>query len=327
MGLEKLKGKVRGTVNNAKFFVKKNSPEILLVTGVIGVVTGTILACRATLKAKEVIDEHKKSLDMIAEVSGNPENENKYTVEDKKKDLAIVYGKTAFKLSKLYAPVVILETASIAAIVGSHNILTKRNVALAAAYAGVEQSFKEYRKQVVDRFGETVDKELQYKLKSETVKMEEVTDDGEIVEVEKEVETSVLSQYGDYAIYFDKGYCTQAEGDDLHDGWFLGATEVSADDVLHADYFVVLNDVLDNLGYSKDLSDPEVARIRQAGMVVGWRYVEGGNPRGDNQVKFDIYKTHRTLPDGKVIPTMIVAFNTDKGNIYDHMLDVKGKKK
>ena len=46
------------------------------------------------------------------------------------------------------APAVALGTLSIASIVASHNILKKRNVALAAAYATVDKTFKEYRKYI-----------------------------------------------------------------------------------------------------------------------------------------------------------------------------------
>ena len=35
----------------AQLLVKKYSPELLLTGGIVGVVGGTVLACRATLKA------------------------------------------------------------------------------------------------------------------------------------------------------------------------------------------------------------------------------------------------------------------------------------
>ena len=64
------------------------------------------------------------------------------------------------KFAKLYAPAVMLGAASIASILASHNIMKKRNVALAAAYAAVDKSFKDYRDRVIERFGEQVEKEL-----------------------------------------------------------------------------------------------------------------------------------------------------------------------
>lgn len=49
---------------------------------------------------------------------------------------------------------------SITSILASNNILRKRNVALTAAYATLDKCFKEYRGNVVERFGEQVDREL-----------------------------------------------------------------------------------------------------------------------------------------------------------------------
>ena len=44
------------TFTRAGLKLKKHSPEILLVTGVVGVVTSSVMACKATLKVTEVID-------------------------------------------------------------------------------------------------------------------------------------------------------------------------------------------------------------------------------------------------------------------------------
>ena len=142
---------VNRTAHKVGLKVKKHSPEILVVIGVVGVVTSTVMACKATTKASDVIEEHKKEMDDIHFVAETkPE---KYSEEDFQKDTAIVYTQTAVKLAKLYAPAVAIGAVSIACIIGSHNILTKRNAALAAAYTAVDKTFKEYRNRVVDRFG------------------------------------------------------------------------------------------------------------------------------------------------------------------------------
>ena len=42
--------------------VSKHSPEILLVAGVVGGVCATVMACKATLRADEVLDKHTEEM-------------------------------------------------------------------------------------------------------------------------------------------------------------------------------------------------------------------------------------------------------------------------
>lgn len=128
------------------FKLQKHSPEILVVAGVIGAVASAVMACKATTKLGDILDDSRDKIDSIHDVIENPDKVNgEYTQEDGNKDLAIVYTQTALKVAKVYAPAVILGGLSITAILTSNNILRKRNIALAAAYTAVDKSFKEYR--------------------------------------------------------------------------------------------------------------------------------------------------------------------------------------
>ena len=145
------------------FGFKKHLPEIMVVSGVIGLVGSAIMACKATTKVSEIIEDTKEQVDTIHEISENPESHNlseEYTEEDAKKDLVIVYTQTAVKLIKLYGPAVIIGGASIAAIRSGHGILRKRHAALRPAYDAINRSFKEYRGRLVERFREDLDKEM-----------------------------------------------------------------------------------------------------------------------------------------------------------------------
>ena len=154
------------TINKIGFQVKKHSPEILVAVGVVGTVTSTVMACKATLKVNDILDETKDTIDKIHECAENPDMADNYSIEDSKKDLTTVYIQTGVKLAKLYAPAVTLGVLSVGCIVKSNNILTKRNAALAAAYTAVDKSFKEYRGRVVERFGTGLDRELKYDIKA-----------------------------------------------------------------------------------------------------------------------------------------------------------------
>ena len=107
-----ISNKFSRTFNKIGFQLKKHSPEILVVAGVIGTVASAVMACKATLKVNEVIDESKKDIDKIHEAieHGCTAAGEDYTVEDSKKDLSIVYIQTGVKLAKLYAPAIALGT-------------------------------------------------------------------------------------------------------------------------------------------------------------------------------------------------------------------------
>ena len=138
----KFMNKMTRKVNKIGFKVKQHSPEILITAGVIGVVASGVMACKATTKVNDIITETKEQLEPIHAAGERLKNNEElmcsdgtqYTKEDNQKDLTIVYIQTGVKLVKLYAPSVALGALSLGAIITSHKILSKRNVALAAAY-------------------------------------------------------------------------------------------------------------------------------------------------------------------------------------------------
>ena len=162
---------ITGAFYKTKFQLKQHSPEILIAAGVIGTVASAVLACKATLKVNDILDEAKENIDKIhtATETGTTPGGQLYDVEDSKKELAVVYTQTGVKLIKLYALPVALGAASIACMISSHNILNKRNSALTAAYIAADKGFREYRGRVVERFGKEVDKELRYNLQKQEI--------------------------------------------------------------------------------------------------------------------------------------------------------------
>ena len=257
--------------------LKKHSPEILLVAGIVGAVTSAVMACKATLKANDIVEESKTQIDTIHEVSENPEMAEKYSEEDKKKDLAIVYTQTAVKFIKLYGPSVLLGVASLGCMVGSNRILNKRNVALAAAYATVDKGFKDYRGRVIERFGKELDKELRYNIKAQEFEKVTVDDNGNETITTETVEVADPNHYSPYAIVFDDGN-TGWDKDPELTKFFLIQQQNYANDLLKSRGHLFLNEVYDMLG----------AKRTKAGAQVGWVYDEK-NASGDNFVDFGIF--------------------------------------
>ena len=294
--------------------VKTHSPEILIVSGVIGVVTATVLACRATLKVNDVLEEAKEAIDIIHKEEA--EKTEKYTEKDAKKDLTIVYIQSGLKFAKLYAPAIILGSLSLTGIFASNNILRKRNMALAAAYTTVDKAYKEYRKRVIEKYGEEVDKQLRFGSHVEKIEEEEVDPEtGKVKKVKKNVEVTSIDGYSPYAIYFDDLTSNYYEKNENYNNMFFKSIQNYLNDLLRIKGMITLNDALDALGIKWD--NEEFKRLRQAGLVVGWKY-EKDNTIGDNRVLLDIIPTNRKLEDGSIISTYIIDFNVD-GSIYDRV--------
>lgn len=304
-----MKEKFVNVYNGVKGKVEKHSPEILMGVGVVGVVTGTVMACRATLKLNDILEEAQETRDKIKEVASNPNYEDKYTEEDAKKDLAVNYIQTGVKVAKLYAPAVAVGVAGVGCVLASHDIMKKRNVALSAAYLTVDKSFKEYKQRVVDRFGEEVEKEIRYGIKAEEIVETVVDEEGNETTVTETVKTMNPTLYSDYARFFDEASpCWQ--NDPEYNLMFLRAQQQYANDLLRAKGRLFLNDVYDMLGIEKT----------KAGQIVGWVY-DRENPNGDNFVDFGIYDMSkervRAFVNGYET-NILLDFNVD-GNIWDLM--------
>lgn len=273
--------------HKAGFMLKKHSPEILMVTGIVTGVASVIAACKASMKVQGVLEETKANVDYIhdgvkkGEVKGYNEDGEvdiiPYSAEDGKKDLTYVYAKTGLKLAKMYGPAVALGTASIGCVLMSHNSIHKRNLALTAAYTTVEQGFKEYRERVVERFGEKLDKELKYNIKAEEVERVVTHEDGTEEVVKETIEVADPNPCSDYGFCFCEG-CTGWEKNAELNLFFVKQTQNWATDKLRAQGYLFLNDVRKMFGLPPT----------QAGQIVGWVY-DKDNPIGDNYVDFGIY--------------------------------------
>ena len=308
--MNKLMTKITTKMGKVGLILKKYEPEILVVTGAIGAVGSTVLACRATLKVSEVLDEHKDTINTIHDAASNEELKEEYTHEDEKKDVALTYFQTGVKIAKLYAPSVILGTLSLGAMFASNNMLKKRNVALATAYAAIDKSFKEYRGRVVDKYGEEVDKELRYGTRSEKIKVTEVDPEtGEEKTVKKEVKVADPNLKSDYAMYFNRQ--TSAYYDACYDYnlSMLRATESYFTTLLQTRGHVTLNEVLNHIGIAST----------KAGMVVGW-YYDKKNPDSDDQIDLRIQEIYLDNHDGTYEKTIVIDPNV-QGSIYELMED------
>lgn len=305
--------------SKTKFKLQKHSPEILVVAGVIGTVVGAIMACKATTKVNSILESASSDIDAIHDCMENKSLTEDYSEEEGKKELMAVYAQTAVKFVKLYAPSVLIGALSITSILASNNMLRKRNVALAAAYATIDEGFKKYRNRVIERFGEQVDRELKYNLKVKKFKEKEVDPEtGKEKKVEKTAFVVNPSDISDYARFFEK-YTVDEDGNSIvNPHWdenneynlmFLKAQESYANDLLRAKKRLFLNEVYEMLGLPRT----------KAGQIVGWVY-DPDNPKADSYVDFGIYSDNLSYSDyvNGFDPAILLDFNVD-GNIWEKM--------
>ena len=293
--------KLSRSFGRAGLQLKKHSPEILVVTGVIGTVASTIMACKATTKLDDILAEAQDRLDSVKDYIETDEYAEKYTEEEGKKAIALTYVKTGLEVAKLYAPAVAVGTLSITAILAGHNITRKRNVALAAAYTAVDTAFKDYRGRVVSRFGEALDKELRYNIKTKEVEEVVQNEDGS-QEIVKKTVNVVEDGPSEYAKFFDE-YCSGWTPDPEYNLNCLRDQQKYANYLLKKKGHVFLNEVYDLLGIERT----------KAGQIVGWIY-DIDNPNGDNQIDFGIYDINN--PDKRQFvngleKSILLDFNVD----------------
>lgn len=316
----KLMTQVNGAVNKAVFQLKKYSPEILIVAGVTGTIVSAVMACKATLKVNDVLDNAKNEIEKIHEAKEHGCNAAgvEFTEEDSKKALAKTYVKTGLELGKLYGPSVALCTLSVTGILTSNNILRKRYIASAAAYATLDKAHRMYENRVIDRFGEEVHRQLKYNLSPQEVVETVVDEKGEEEQVRVVKNCVNPEDISGYARFFEeftrdeKGNVIKNhfwENNNDYNLMFLKSQQRYANDKLIVDGRVFLNDVYKMLGLPTS----------KAGQVVGWVY-DPENGKGDNYIDFGIFASNQNYSDFVYgnDNAILLDFNVD-GNIWELM--------
>lgn len=147
-------------IYRTKAFLGRNSSTILTCIGGAGVVATTVMAVKATPKALALLEEAK---------------------EEKGEEL------TKFEVVKTagpaYIPTIITGVSTIACIFGANALNKRQQAALVSAYALVDNSFKEYKKKVVELYGEDADG----RVREEIAKDEYVNSEFEIEDPNKKL--------------------------------------------------------------------------------------------------------------------------------------------
>lgn len=268
---------------------QKHAPRALFVGGIFGILSSTVLACRATMKLEKTLGQMEYDV-MASKIATYP------TQSDRNKDLVRVYLKNTLRLAKLYGPAAVVGGVSIAALTGSHVTLSRRNVGLTAAYSAVSMSFDEYRKRVRDQLGEKAELDVYHASKKEVVTREGKT---------KEIRTSDPTKWSPYARWFEESndnWTKSAEQNFI----FIKMTQEYLNHILRVRGHVFLNEAYDALGLERS----------KEGAIVGWVFDKSDNTKGDNFIDFGLYESTSMQFLQGWERNVILDFNVD-GVIYD----------
>lgn len=264
-------GKVTRFFGRTGLKIRKYSPEILVVTGTVSVVTGLVLACKATLKAEEVLDKHEEEMEIIHSAVRNASDKAEYSENDRRRDTVVVYAHTVGRYIKLYAPGVGFTLLGIGCYLSAYGILKRRNVALMAAYKALETAFADYRKRVIEDVGEEKDREYRYGVRAGTI------------------DCPGGSEYAGYTLpdgreasMYSRLFTEKTSAQWCHSNstnrMNLRLWQNWANDLLNARGHVFLNEVYQMLGFEST----------KAGQVVGW--VKHNPNGGDNYIDFRLFE-------------------------------------
>lgn len=284
------------TVQRGLLHAKKASPHILVGVGIVGVVGGAVLASRASMGLDKVMDDHRRDIETIKHVFA----EGNQTEKEYQKNLTGVYIDTGKELARRYWPAVTVGAIGVAALIGSHGIMTQRNAALVVAYKGAETALMEYRKRVIEEYGPDKDRDYQLGIYEENVVDPDTGKKKKVAKIDK-------NHPSRYAVIFDNGNRNWDPTPD-YSKIFIMAQEQYANDLLASRGHVLLNDVYDTLGFDRKVE----------GALVGWVWTKGA-PDEDNHIDFGIFDIHdepkRMFVNGEE-QNIILDFNVH-GVVYD----------
>lgn len=129
--------KLSRAYSKTKLYLQRSSPTILTCIAASGVIVSSVMAAKATPKA----------LALLEKVSGEKGGE-------------LTTLETVLTAAPAYIPSVVVGMSTIACIFGANILNKQKQAALVSAYALVNNSFKEYRKKLIELHGEEADVEV-----------------------------------------------------------------------------------------------------------------------------------------------------------------------
>lgn len=292
--------------NTSKTFIKigakltKHGPTVLTIVGVVGVGVGMVLTWKASRKHDDLVNDIIDDMEEVHAMNPNENPDPNSISKDANKVYTVAlikaWGRTAWKVTKVYAAPILVTSASLLSIIMSHKILMRRYSATLAACSLAEQSLMLYRSRVAEKYGEETENKLWLGIDENSVETVVLDKDGNPkIDKNGEVKTKTekhesLNKYianlSPYAMIFDRNCSEFKIGDDVYNQAIVESTEKYCNAIIRARASVtgigvmVLNEVRERFGIGKQMYKTK------AGQVTGWVYMrDKENAIGDNYIK------------------------------------------
>jgi hypothetical protein len=287
--------KLTRTIVRSALKSKKNSPQTFFGFGIVGVLGGTVLACRATLSLPDAVDDFQEEIEDVKAMGERrlSSNDDSYNEREYYKDLGYVYGKNTVKIAKLYGPSIIVGALSIGALTGSHVTLKRRNASLTAAVAAVSTAYEEYRIRVKSEIGADRELDIYHAIENRIITREDGSK--EVIKI------ADPNRWSPYARWFDEASPYWEKNSEIN-RLYVQAAQNLFNNKLQIRGHVFLNEIYDHFGIEHS----------SAGAVVGWIL----GPEGDNYIDFGIFDAYQRDFVNGWERSILLDFNVD-GVIYD----------
>nr|DAT25298.1 MAG TPA: hypothetical protein [Caudoviricetes sp.] len=286
--------------------VSKHAPAILTGLGIAGFTATAVLTAKQTLSVGEVTWEDLNELSTVKAA----EDEEKFEKRDIQIAKARAWGNLTKHLLKHYALPLSLGATSAISLILAHRISAHRIAGLSMAYAGLEESFRNYKDRIEEGFGKEETERILAEADANALdkaKMDYYNETGREFQLKPEEFMRELG-VSPYAVVFDQN-AKAWEGNEDYSLMILHAQENYANDILRTRGYLLLNDVYKGLGLPPT----------SAGSVVGWVY---DNEDGDGIVEFGNFEVfnYRDYDPvlGREVTKFVLDFNVD-GVIYDQI--------
>lgn len=246
---------------------RDHSSDLKMGVGTVGVVGGTALLCKESIKACEIVRDYREQKQEII---------NQYDEEapEIKKEVRKLTAKTVGKVALTVVPGVAVEAGGLGLMWSGYSNMKAAFVGVSLAYGELQEFTNKYRQGVREEYGEEADEKLAYNFRTEEVTITD-EDGNQTVETVKIYPHSSKMIPSIYARYFVYGESYAAEHSFDYNEHFLHAQEVAANRYFKAHGKLMLNELYVMLGFNES----------KAGYNVGWIY-DPEVPEGDNKINF-----------------------------------------
>lgn len=285
--------------------IGKNLPKILVVGGCAGFLVTCGLTAKAAVQVEGKLDNHNEKMDEITKKYDEKRKDSgsEQIFDEETAELKAEKRRFAGEMVRLWAPPVLTGATSIGMVLWGFGILDGRYVATSAALQATEKSFRSYRKNVINDQGEEADRRYYYDVQDNAV-ISTSEDGTQKAEIAKTIEDQPKHPF---ARFFDESSTQWVNSPEMNLS-FLLTQQNYANDKLHRDGHLFLNEVYDMLGLPHS----------QIGAVCGW--VDDPKNGGDCFVDFGIWDSKNEFKRAFVNgyePVILLDFNCDAGTIWD----------